>query len=134
MARAVTSYSGVHERLRRTRGDASTHACVACGDPARDWSYQGGDPDERHEPTTGAPYSLDPERYVPRCRPCHRAYDGPGSKRLTAAQVADIRARYVPGRQAGHGVRTGTAAELAAEFGITKQYVSQLARGIWRVR
>ena len=42
--------------------------------------------------------------------------------RLTPEQVAEIRDRY----------QIGNARELAAEFGITPQYVSQLARGVWR--
>lgn len=133
-SRTVNTYVGVHAHLRDNRGPASAHKCVTCGERARDWSYLGGDPGERRDPVTGCLFSLDYDRYVPRCRPCHRAMDGVGSKRLTAAQVADIRARHVPGRQAGHGVRSGNTAALAAEFGITKQYVGQLTNGKWRVR
>jgi hypothetical protein len=36
------------------------------------WSYDGADPDERTEPGRGRRYSLDPARYRPRCRFCHR--------------------------------------------------------------
>lgn len=43
--------------------------------------------------------------------------------KLTPTQVAEIRRRYRPGT---------TVCELAAEFGISPQYVSQLARGVWR--
>lgn len=45
--------------------------------------------------------------------------------RLTREQVEEVVACYVPGRG-------GNAAELATKYGITPQYVSQLARGIWR--
>ena len=53
--------------------------------------------------------------------------------RLTAEQVAEIRDRYRPAVGAGYGlVEKSNADELAAEFGITPQYVSQLARNLWR--
>lgn len=59
---------------------------------------------------------------------------GPGrnaARRLTDEQVAEIRRRYIrgihPARRTG-----GSPLELAAEFGITKQYVNQLARNLWR--
>lgn len=55
-----------------------------------------------------------------------------GMAKLTTEQVAEIRRRYVkgihPARRTG-----GSPTELAAEFGITKQYVWQLAAGKWRV-
>lgn len=74
-------YDAVHRRLRRTRGPASRHACIACGGPAREWAYQGGDPDElatqpgarREHP--GLKYSLDVDRYAPMCTRCHRMKD-----------------------------------------------------------
>jgi hypothetical protein len=52
--------------------------------------------------------------------------------RLTRGQVDDLLSRHVPGRPAGHGVRTGNTAALAAEFGITPQYIGQLRRRVWR--
>lgn len=51
--------------------------------------------------------------------------------RLTYDQVSEIRRRYVPGTRASR--RTGcSSAELAAEFGITPQYVGQLFADQWR--
>lgn len=50
--------------------------------------------------------------------------------RLTTEQVAEIRRRWVPCIR-GHA-ETGNTLELAAEFGITPQYVSQLCRKVWR--
>ena len=51
--------------------------------------------------------------------------------RLTPDEVAEIRRRHRPGihpaRKTG-----GSTAELATEFGISKQYVRDLAKGIWR--
>jgi hypothetical protein len=128
--RPITSYPGAHGQVRRLRGPASAQHC-ACGQSARDWAYTGDDPDERID-DAGLRFSLDPQRYAPMCRSCHRTADGPASKRLTDEQVAVIRKRHIPGRQAGHGVRTGNTRELAAEFGVTPQYVSDLARGRWR--
>ena len=46
--------------------------CAECGAPAVDWSYDGTDPAERIDPGRGYRFSLDPARYRPRCRSCHR--------------------------------------------------------------
>lgn len=53
-----------------------------------------------------------------------------GSARLTDAQIAEIRQRHRvvhPARKTG-----SSSTELAREFGITRQYVGQLVRGLWR--
>ncbi|MEP9384531.1 hypothetical protein [Nocardioides sp. KR10-350] len=68
------SYAAVHSRLQRRRGSAWGWACVDCGEHAEEWSYDGGDPDERVD-AKGRRYSLDLSRYVPRCVPCHRRLD-----------------------------------------------------------
>jgi hypothetical protein len=68
----TTSYGATLQRLRAERGPAATQLCTGCGAAATCWSYNGGDPDERTDPRTGAHYSLDPERYRPRCHYCHR--------------------------------------------------------------
>jgi hypothetical protein len=67
------SYMDAHSRLRRSRGSASGYECVDCGRRARDWSYQGGAPDEA--PSEYGPYTYDSEFYVPRCASCHGRYD-----------------------------------------------------------
>ena len=78
-AASAPAYGGVHQRLRTSRGIAAAYVCASCQQaPAADWSYVGGDPDERTQPVQGgAPlrYSLDPSRYIPRCRSCHRKAD-----------------------------------------------------------
>ena len=66
------TYATVHAQLRAGRGPATDHECAECGRAARCWSYDGTDPDERQEPTRGLRYSLDLDRYRPRCLPCHR--------------------------------------------------------------
>lgn len=72
----VTTYSGVHARLRRIRGAASAYEC-ACGAPAAEWAYTHDDPcpNETISPRGGEKYSTDLNRYKPMCRRCHRLYD-----------------------------------------------------------
>jgi hypothetical protein len=65
-------YWACHERVKAQRGPASAQRCADCGAEAVDWSYDGTDPDERTDPERGYRYSLDPARYRPRCRSCHR--------------------------------------------------------------
>lgn len=74
---AVVAYTGMHTRLNRERGKASSHACVDCGQPAREWSYDHDDPDEVRGVHRGTPvvYSLDVARYSPRCSSCHNDLD-----------------------------------------------------------
>jgi hypothetical protein len=66
-------YPAAHYRVRRDRGKAALHSCVDCGGTASDWSYDGTDPDERTD--RGRAFSLDPNRYQPRCRSCHSVRD-----------------------------------------------------------
>jgi hypothetical protein len=108
LARAVRqaanpSYDVWHKRVRKARGPASGYACVDCGEPAEDWS-------------TVNPSSDDVRvRFQPRCRKCHRSYDGgigegnPRAK-LTNGTVSELRARRADGL---------TYRQLAAEFGIS---------------
>jgi hypothetical protein len=67
-------YGSAHDRVRRTRGSARRHACVDCGQPARQWSYNHADPNELlHKGRY--PYSADPAMYEPRCISCHKRFD-----------------------------------------------------------
>lgn len=66
-------YHGIHGRLQTERGRASSQPCADCGNPARDWSYDHEDPDERASDL--GPYSLKLEHYQPRCSRCHRVLD-----------------------------------------------------------
>jgi hypothetical protein len=73
---AGTSYELVHHRLRKTRGPASEYLCVDCGNAAQEWSYDGCDPQQLFKPgKTRLAYSLNPDRYEPRCKRCHSEYD-----------------------------------------------------------
>jgi hypothetical protein len=68
------SYQTAHERVSARRGPASGYPCADCGRPARHWSYDHSDPDERTS-DDGQPYSLDVNRYAPRCVRCHKRMD-----------------------------------------------------------
>lgn len=67
----------VHKRLARARGSAKGYACVDCGKPAEEWSYDRTDPAELTSTHGKARlrYSLDLARYAPRCVRCHRTFD-----------------------------------------------------------
>jgi hypothetical protein len=100
---ANPSYAVWHKRVKNARGRASDYPCVDCGDPADDWS-------------TVNPSSDDVRvRFQPRCRKCHRHYDGVVGEdnpraTLTAGKVRQLRARRARGL---------TYRQLAAEFGIS---------------
>ncbi len=100
---ANPSYDVWHHRVKKARGPASGYACADCGEPAEDWStVNPADNDVR-------------VRFQPRCRKCHRHYDGgvgegnPRAK-LTSGKVRELRARRAEGL---------TYQQLAAEFGIS---------------
>jgi hypothetical protein len=72
------TYIAVHKRIHRAKGKASRQLCVDCGSQATEWSYIGGDPDERiGDGGNGKqlPYSLDARYYAPRCHSCHVSFD-----------------------------------------------------------
>ncbi len=60
-------------RVRRNEVDGTTGnaalitSCAVCGEPATHRSYDGLDPNERRDPHTGRPYSIDMARYQPLC-------------------------------------------------------------------
>jgi hypothetical protein len=60
-------------RVRRNEVDGTAgnsaliHPCVVCGEPATHRSYDGLDPNERRDPHTGRPYSVDMAHYQPLC-------------------------------------------------------------------
>lgn len=75
------SYRGAHGRVRSAFGRATDQQCIECGRKAREWAYDGTDPDE----LTGTvkvqgieypvSYSAWPEFYMPMCFGCHRLRD-----------------------------------------------------------
>ena len=74
---AVPSYAGMHKRIFYDRGRAADYTCVECTQPAEEWSYDGGCPDELTEKVRGVmlAYSVDQDQYSPRCKKCHRRKD-----------------------------------------------------------
>lgn len=66
--------SAVHQRVRAARGSASSWCCTDCARPAEHWSYDHTDQEERFDAEKG-PYSLDIDRYFPRCVRCHKRFD-----------------------------------------------------------
>lgn len=68
------TYEAMHSRLNYRKGLARRQPCIDCGEPARQWSYDHLDPNELTSPS-GLEYSTDPDRYQPRCRPCHHKLD-----------------------------------------------------------
>ena len=88
--RPHASYLTAHRRVHADRGRASLYACIECGGAAQDWSYDGTDPNEVSGEWAGgsgrtfiAHYSLKPEFYSPRCKPCHRAFDSNQKEELS---------------------------------------------------
>jgi hypothetical protein len=78
--RTACSYSGAHTRIRRIWGSARDYPCLECGDPAREWAYLGGDPEELYTEKPNKllgymAYSRFPEFYGPLCTRCHRQRD-----------------------------------------------------------
>lgn len=66
-------YAGAHDRVEAVKGKASSHECVDCDKPAREWSYNHQDPEQRDG--SYGPFSMDPGYYEPRCTRCHRIFD-----------------------------------------------------------
>ena len=60
-------------RVRRSEADGTTSEsakitpCAVCGEPATDWSYDGLDPNEQRDPSTGRAWSADMAHYRPVC-------------------------------------------------------------------
>lgn len=77
-----TTYNAVHLRLKAVRGSASNYLCVDCGEFANSWSYSHDCPDERQ--SGRGPYSLDGNKYEPRCHKCHNTFDQNWSHRVIA--------------------------------------------------
>ena len=100
---ANPSYAVWHRRVTSARGPASGYQCADCGQPAQDWSTV--------DPSSGDVQG----RFQPRCRTCHRRYDGAAGAgnpraKLTSGKVRELRARRAAGL---------TYRQLAAEFGIS---------------
>jgi len=72
--------SGAHSRCKSLWGSASSHPCITCGNPARDWAYDGTDPEQKYDCRGSSRgnyqyYSPWPEFYMPLCVRCHKSRD-----------------------------------------------------------
>lgn len=92
-----------HARVRRARGSASSYICIDCSNPAEDWS-------------TTDPASDDIwVRFQPRCRKCHRLYDGATGEGHPRAKLTDEKVRELRARRS-QGL---TYQQLGDEFGVS---------------
>ncbi|MEV4492713.1 hypothetical protein AB0K04_21670 [Micromonospora coxensis] len=73
----LLTYDGAHNRVKALKGSASLYLC-RCGKQAEQWAYSHADYDERamiKGREARKPYSINPDHYVPLCRPCHTRFD-----------------------------------------------------------
>jgi hypothetical protein len=71
-------YVTMHVKVSKARGRASDHVCIDCGERAKQWSYDHTDDNGLIGSNAGRDnlsYSLDVDRYEPRCVSCHAAFD-----------------------------------------------------------
>ena len=73
----AAEYTAVHYRLVTQRGRPTSHQCARCDNQGREWAYDHTDPNEQRnrQGRDDGPYSLDLNRYLPLCVPCHRLLD-----------------------------------------------------------
>lgn len=69
---SLSEYNRNHRLVKEARGKAADQICIDCGEPAQEWS-------QRHD-TDGSSI----EDFDPRCKRCHREYDGTGEWRRTS--------------------------------------------------
>ena len=81
------TYEAAHIRVRQAKGRAADYPCVDCDGEAHQWSYDRTDRVEYVCHRRFVLYSLNPDRYEPRCRPCHSAQDRAHRDRRGAAGV-----------------------------------------------
>lgn len=80
-----------HRRVSSLWGSASEYLCIACGNEARHWAYDGTDPTQRYGQASSSRsmqyYSRFPEFYMPMCAKCHRIRDS----NAAAAELREYR-------------------------------------------
>jgi hypothetical protein len=69
------TYEAAHIRVKQAKGPAAEWPCIDCGEPAAEWSYDHADNVEYVCSKRYVLYSIDPQRYQPRCRTCHKRHD-----------------------------------------------------------
>lgn len=70
------SYGYAHILVKKKKGSPTEYSCL-CGAQAREWAYDGQDPNELvgQATFTGMTYSRNEKHYVPLCTTCHRMMD-----------------------------------------------------------
>lgn len=116
----VSSWGMAHQNVRKLRGSARDQFCIDCGEPADEWSYQGGDPHE--EASLTGPYSLSVEFYAPRCYKCHRAFDRPTQR---SNRSDDLGSSLRQSRKVAGLSQT----ELAKAIGVTPAFICLVEAG-----
>lgn len=104
----VPSYWAMHRQVVALRGPATGQRCAECRAPAVLWCYDETDPDEQRDPHR---YSLDPDRYRPRCRACHRRATAGQRNAVATARMARL---YEDG---------ASLATIAAQLGVGRAVV-----------
>ena len=83
--------STAHNHVVRLWGSASRYDCVSCGEPAKDWAYDGTDPTyllgADRPGNSLVRFSRFPEFYMPLCILCHKRRD----RTETARELSEYR-------------------------------------------
>jgi hypothetical protein len=106
-----TTYRSCHMRNISKWGPASLYPCVECGEQAREYAYDGTDPDELRGLTevNGVDYPISwsrwPEFYMPMCFSCHRRKDARSrsDRRTRCGNGHELTEENVYVRPGGHG-------------------------------
>lgn len=94
----MTSYSTLHNRLRRQRGPAKNQVCVTCGNQAQEWAQIQGTDGE----------SLDD--YQAMCCSCHQKYDNHWNEETKAKVAKAVSDRW---KDPEYSARVGAAISAA---------------------
>jgi hypothetical protein len=111
----VVNYRAAHRAVVKARGKASEYQCTVCDETARDWSYDGLDPNDLTGNCDGHElnFSLDVSRYEPLCTACHKRRDTQVLRQSRRDRGGRIYRRRTPAPtpHASHGNRRRWCAE-----------------------
>lgn len=118
--RKSNEYGRLHWRVRKVRGRAPSYLCVRCAENGRDTQA-------REWATIHGADGTDPwADYVPLCKPCHIAYDGPPPARRgedkPGCKLDEQAVRHIRLVTADDRSRAALLA-LAAKYGVAERTV-----------